>query len=434
MRLKLQSSLAKAVLTSLQKISVAALFVRCDDQSPRLVSDVLTENLPSEYQVKAVTDSTKLPSIIRTENSKSQIFAVASKVMDAPTFGQRLVENYEDCPPLLLASKSSLKVSNIAEAITPLSLRRSWLYKLPEAASETLRFSVVEPKPTRQVVRESPLQKRKRDKLMSYFSWPIRRMSLEKLRTMRPFEFLAYLGDPDAAPGGGSSVQMLSQRLLDLGLTPDSKVLDVGCFSGLSSMVLGRSFHQVLGIDNDPEFVSLAKLLANRQGSSASFAQLDATDLALDDASIDAYVLTATLGFSPEPEELIEEGRRVLRSHGYMAEFLYDYREVPTNLVRTLQNSISAHLRVTSLGDQLCTFEQRGLELISAERLPLLKAHPNDIEDLVSSIVEREKQRNFQIYTDHDWATFEKLVRTRACPIDMGEFQPAVYLCIFQKQ
>ncbi|QDG51146.1 class I SAM-dependent methyltransferase [Persicimonas caeni] len=428
-----QRPLAEAVFEGFQRTSAAELFVRCEHRSPRLDAPRLTEQLSADYGVEAVADPAELPRAARADDSQPRVFAVAPEVMDAPVFGQLLAQRCDGRRPLLLAADSSMEASQMAATLGPLSLRRLWCRDLSEAPDDTVRFVAGEPKPARQIVRETPLQQQTRDQLMAFFSRPIRRMPLQKLSDMRPLEFLAYLGDPNAAPGGGSSVQRLSQRLLDLGLAPDSRILDVGCFTGLSSMVLGRNFDHVLGIDNDAEFISMANLLAGQQESAATFARFDVTDLPFDDNSYDGFVLTATLGYSPEPERIIEEGRRVLRRGGYMVEFLYDYRDVPAHLVRTLQESISAHIRVASLAEQLRLFEQRGLNLVSAERLPSLEAHTDDVENLVTSIVERERQRNFHIYTKHDWAGFEELVRTRACPIDLGEKRPSVYLCIFQK-
>ncbi len=51
----------------------------------------------------------------------------------------------------------------------------------------------------------------------------------------------------------------------------NGKILEVGCGSGITSMFLGQSGYQVIGVDSDPDMVELATSIATQKKSGASF-------------------------------------------------------------------------------------------------------------------------------------------------------------------
>ena len=77
--------------------------------------------------------------------------------------------------------------------------------------------------------------------VMQLFRAPFAPQPIERLRAMLPYEFLAYVGDPDAAPGGAASVAKSAALLGELGVPDDGSVLDVGCFTGMSTFALAQS-------------------------------------------------------------------------------------------------------------------------------------------------------------------------------------------------
>jgi ubiquinone/menaquinone biosynthesis C-methylase UbiE len=94
-----------------------------------------------------------------------------------------------------------------------------------------------------------------------------------------------------------------------------ARVLDIACRAGYGSQILraGRA-HQVVSVD-----ISFSALdYARSQWPDSSFAQGDAMQLALADASFDVIVTFETLEHLPEPQRFLAEARRLLRPGGYL--------------------------------------------------------------------------------------------------------------------
>lgn len=110
-----------------------------------------------------------------------------------------------------------------------------------------------------------------------------------------------------------------------LGLEPGVSVLDVGCGLGGPARYLAAAFGcQVTGIDLNPGFVGVARMLAERTGLAAktSFRQADALDPPFADASFD-HAWTQHVAMNIEDKAALYRSiHRVLRPGGRLA--IYD--------------------------------------------------------------------------------------------------------------
>ena len=231
-------------------------------------------------------------------------------------------------------------------------------------------------------------------KVLDLFHTPVPRLPIEEIRRLSPYGFLAYIGDPDAAPGGSASVGRVAVALKRLGLRADSRVLDVGSFTGLSAFVLGLAFANVIGIDIDEEHLRVAKALGEGLGSRARFMVRDARDTGFGSGRFDAVVLTATLGYSPEPAAIVAEARRVLRRGGYFVEFLYDYPERSPEFEDHLRRTVSPFIRLRSMQDQIAAIASHGLECVALESIGGSQLPGNSLQKMHRMLVEREQMEN----------------------------------------
>jgi SAM-dependent methyltransferase len=101
--------------------------------------------------------------------------------------------------------------------------------------------------------------------------------------------------------------------------------LDVGCGTGaLSSVVLERAAPRaVTGIDRSESYVSWAR--DRVRDPRARFEIGDAEALPVETESCDVAVSGLVLNFVPEPRRMIAEMMRVVRSHGTVAVYVWDY-------------------------------------------------------------------------------------------------------------
>lgn len=93
----------------------------------------------------------------------------------------------------------------------------------------------------------------------------------------------------------------------------DYAVLDVGCSSGVIASRLASVFGRVVGIDTDQDALAQAR---PRHRKNLRFCFMDATRMAIADASIDVVVCNQVCHLIRNQEELMTEMFRVLRPGG----------------------------------------------------------------------------------------------------------------------
>jgi SAM-dependent methyltransferase len=89
--------------------------------------------------------------------------------------------------------------------------------------------------------------------------------------------------------------------------------IDVGCGAGALALALAPLVHDVVGVDQVPELLELAR---ERAPANARFVEGDATNLSFDSASFDLAGTLRTLHHVRRPELVIAELARVARPGG----------------------------------------------------------------------------------------------------------------------
>ncbi len=112
-----------------------------------------------------------------------------------------------------------------------------------------------------------------------------------------------------------------------LNVSRGSSWLDVGCGTGaLSQMILMYCQpNKIKGIDRSEGFVQYARDKVNDQR--AEFEVSDAQAIPVEDNVLDAAVSGLVLNFVPQPEKMISEMRRVVKTGGHVAAYVWDYAD-----------------------------------------------------------------------------------------------------------
>ena len=110
-----------------------------------------------------------------------------------------------------------------------------------------------------------------------------------------------------------------------LGVPPNNEWLDVGSGTGaLSELILAvASPRHVTGVDPSEGFVSFARHKVT--GERITFQIEDAQKLSFGDGSFDATVSGLVINFIPDQAKAINEMKRVTRSRGVVAAYVWDY-------------------------------------------------------------------------------------------------------------
>ena len=94
------------------------------------------------------------------------------------------------------------------------------------------------------------------------------------------------------------------------------RVLDVGCGTGVVSLLLAELGHDVVGVDFAPNMLEYARSKARQAAYSVAFLQGDAETLALSDDSVELLTARHLVWTLPNPTDAIQEWQRVVEPGG----------------------------------------------------------------------------------------------------------------------
>ncbi|MGH6922386.1 MAG: class I SAM-dependent methyltransferase [Propylenella sp.] len=135
------------------------------------------------------------------------------------------------------------------------------------------------------------------------------------------------LSDVLEARGADPQQKAMRQSFLsDIEFPESSRVLDVGCGTGVLTRVLAQwpRVASVTGVDPAAPLLGRARELAEDL-SNIEFQEADGRSLPFEDAAFDVVVFDSTLSHVPDPKRALAEAFRVLRPGGLLATFDGDY-------------------------------------------------------------------------------------------------------------
>jgi ubiquinone/menaquinone biosynthesis C-methylase UbiE len=102
------------------------------------------------------------------------------------------------------------------------------------------------------------------------------------------------------------------------GLSPGSRVLDMGCGPGVLTRELGRMGFCGLGVDASPAMIEISRGEAASTGLAEAWSYVvgDVEDLPAPDSSVDVAVCSGVIDYLPSDDKLISEAARVLKPGG----------------------------------------------------------------------------------------------------------------------
>lgn len=120
-----------------------------------------------------------------------------------------------------------------------------------------------------------------------------------------------------STPLGAYADRLEKQMLTELASPePGESVIDLGCGTGIYSILFARQGLTVTGIDASREMLRLARNKAAAQSLNIEFLQGDLLSLPFPDNRFDLAICNVVLEFVSDPRRVLEEGLRVLRPGG----------------------------------------------------------------------------------------------------------------------
>ena len=143
------------------------------------------------------------------------------------------------------------------------------------------------------------------------------------------YDVFARYMEPDA--------EVFYQRL---GITPGTRLLDVGCGAGQLALIAARAGAKVTGCDIATNWLEQARTRAAAEGLEITFEEGDAESLPYKDGQFDAVVSMFGAMFAPRPELVAAEFTRVCRPGGTIAMANW----TPTGFIGQMFKTIARHI------------------------------------------------------------------------------------------
>jgi ubiquinone/menaquinone biosynthesis C-methylase UbiE len=165
------------------------------------------------------------------------------------------------------------------------------------------------------------------------------------------------------------------------GVKPNHRVLDLACGPGFVALEFARHAREVVGVDLTAEMLKKARALARREGfDNATFRRADGTRLPFPDGSFDLVVTRASFHHFPEPERVLQEMARVIKSNGRI--LISDNTSKNDPAKSRLQNRLEklrdpSHVEMLPLKKWRRLFKDAGLRVVKERRL----VQPRSAED-----------------------------------------------------
>jgi ubiquinone/menaquinone biosynthesis C-methylase UbiE len=124
------------------------------------------------------------------------------------------------------------------------------------------------------------------------------------------------------------SAYELSIKKIRAALSPDQRVLEIGCGTGIISLGIAPFVESVVATDISPQMIAVAKSKADSASiTNVEFRVSDGYALPYDDQAFDAFLLFNVLHFVKEPTVMIREAHRLLKPSGYLVSATDCYAE-----------------------------------------------------------------------------------------------------------
>jgi len=165
-------------------------------------------------------------------------------------------------------------------------------------------------------------------------------------------------------PGGLAATRELIDSCQ---INKDSKVLDIGCGKGTTSIYLAQKYGcGVVGIDFDEDLVSQSIALVKRTGLEdlVNFRVADATAMPFSDSEFDVAIEQAVFLLIEDKKKAIQEALRVIKPNGYIGCLELSWKKPPTReFLEGVSNVICAYcmLGVETFEDWEALFKDAGV-------------------------------------------------------------------------
>lgn len=209
-------------------------------------------------------------------------------------------------------------------------------------------------------------------------------LTVQQIRQLGYVDFMALLDETNRPPGG---LRALISMLQASFLTPDSRVLDVGCNTGFCTFEISRFAKcNVTGVDINENMIATAtknksKYLDKKRSDKVTFKVGDAKSLDFPDSSFDLVMSGGSTAFVDDIPAAIREYSRVCKDYGLICDINFYYHKAPpTELLKKMNDTMGTNIEPWGSNYWENIYRNAGLEFISITRIPIEEVTDEKVE------------------------------------------------------
>lgn len=236
----------------------------------------------------------------------------------------------------------------------------------------------------------------------------MKKIKKEDLDKISYTDFVSLICEENRPSGGKFTIREIAKNSF---ITKDSKVLEIGCTNGFSSLEINKLTNcTVVGIDiNENSIENANKRIAENwlDSSKISFEVGNAENLRFPDNEFDLIICGNAMSFVSNKSKAIEELKRVLKPNGFISIVPIWYKDIPDkNIINKVNDELGFQIN--------CTFEQDwnnygkwNLELYYKKDYGFIKRTKEDIARYVDNLIDSKPHLN--IYNTEE----KKIIKKR---------------------
>lgn len=202
-------------------------------------------------------------------------------------------------------------------------------------------------------------------------------LEIEHGQRLSYFDLMALLGTAVLHPGGLSSTLELISKCE---ITGDKKVLDIGCGSGTTAMLLARTIRCfTVGLDINANMIANANISAQKLGldTHTLFVRSDSHYLPFSSQTFDVIICEGALSFMTQKSQVVAEITRVMCSEGKIGSIEFYYPKHPSQtLLQRVSAAVNCAIQPMSRSDWQDLFQSHGLRLAESRDYPVDLVQP----------------------------------------------------------
>ena len=221
----------------------------------------------------------------------------------------------------------------------------------------------------------------------------MKKVKLNDIEKLSYTDFVSLIKEENRPSGGKKTIRDIVQNSF---INDKSKVLEVGCTNGFSSLEINRLVNaDVIGIDINENSVKNANDRINEyklDKKKIKFEYGNAEELKYDDNTFDLIVSGNAISFMNDRDKAITEMIRVLKPNGFISIVPIWYKQTPDEkIISKVNKELGFNIKCTMEKDWL-DYSNYDLELYYKKDYTFIKASKEEIKRYVDKMIDSKKE------------------------------------------